>query len=487
MNFMVSADAWVGGMIGAIVVVVLLLLIVLLVFVNRYKKCPSDKVMVIYGRLKKNKAGTPQASSKCIHGGAQFVWPFFQSYSFLDLTPISLNVDLKNALSHQNIRVDVPSRFTVGISTEPGIMQNAAERLLGLKMQDIQDLASDIILGQLRLVVALMDIEEINTNRDKFLDEVSRNVESELKKIGLRLINVNVTDIRDESGYIDALGQEAARKAINDAKKSVAERDRDGAVGEANAVMDQRINVANANSAAVEGENLAKAKIAQANADLREAEADAERRATAAEKIAQANALKEAYEAQRAAEEVRAKREQSTLEADVIVKAEIEKHRLELEAEAAAEQTRRKARGEADAIFAVKEAEARGVYELLSKQAEGFDRLVKASGAADDAVKMLIADKLEEIARIQVDAIKNIKIDRVTVWDSMSGGKDGSSSTTANFLSSMLKAVPPLNEVFKMSGMQLPEFLGKVSEENPSENKEEHKEENKEENTDGKQ
>ncbi len=457
-----SAAAWVGGLIAAIVVVVVLLFIMLLVFIGRYKKCPSDKVMVIYGKLKKAKGGTTQASSKCIHGGAQFIWPFFQSYSFLDLTPISLNVDLKNALSHQNIRVDVPSRFTVGISTEPGIMQNAAERLLGLKMQDIQDLASDIILGQLRLVIALMDIEDINTNRDKFLEEVSRNVETELKKIGLRLINVNVTDIRDESGYIEALGKEAASKAINDAKKSVAERDRDGAIGEANAIMDQRINVAKANSAAVEGENLAKARVAQANADLREAEAEAERRATAAEKIAQANALKEAYEAQREAEDVRAKREQSTLEADVIVKAEIEKQKLELEAEAMAEQTRRKARGEADAIFAVKEAEARGIYEILSKQAEGFDKLVKAAGESDDAVKMLIADKLEELTRIQVDAIKNIKIDKVTVWDSAAGGKEGTS--TANFISGMLKAVPPLSEVFKMSGMQLPEYLGKVSE-----------------------
>ena len=444
-----SVEGWVAGLIAAIVVAVVLLLIMLMVFISRYKKCPSDKVMVIYGKLKRAKGGAPQASSKCIHGGAQFVWPFFQAYSFLDLTPISLNVDLKNALSHQNIRVDVPSRFTVGISTEPGIMQNAAERLRGLRMADIQDLASDIILGQLRLVVALMDIEEINTNRDKFLDEVSRNVETELKKIGLKLINVNVTDIRDESGYIEALGKEAASKAINDAKKSVAERDRDGAIGEANAIMDQRINVAKANSAAVEGENLAKAKIAQANADLREAEADAERRATAAEKIAQANALKEAYEAQREAEEVRAKREQSTLEADVIVKAEIEKHRLELEAEAQAEQARRK---------------ARGLYELLSRQAQGFDSLVKASGAADSAVKMMIADKLEELTRIQVDAIKNIKIDKVTVWD---GGANGEKSSTAGFISGLYKSVPPLSELFRSVGMELPDYLGKVQPEKP--------------------
>lgn len=97
---------------------------------------------------------------------------------------MSLQVDLVNALSRQNIRVDVPSRFTVGISTEQGVMQNAAERLLGLSLASIQELAKDIIFGQLRLVVATMDIEEINTDRDKFLEAVSRNVETELKKIG---------------------------------------------------------------------------------------------------------------------------------------------------------------------------------------------------------------------------------------------------------------------------------------------------------------
>ena len=117
----------------------------------------------------------------------------------------------------------------------------------GLQMAEIQELAKDIIFGQLRLVIATMDIEEINTDRDKFLEAVSRNVESELKKIGLRLINVNVTDISDESGYITALGKEAAAKAINDAKKSVAEKVRDGSIGEANAQRDQRVEVATAN------------------------------------------------------------------------------------------------------------------------------------------------------------------------------------------------------------------------------------------------
>jgi flotillin len=304
-----------------------------------------------------------------------------------------------------------------------------------------------------------MDIEEINTDRDKFLEEVSRNVETELKKIGLRLINVNVTDISDESGYISALGREAAAKAINDAKKSVAEKNRDGAIGEANAQKDERINVAQANSVAVQGENDAKGEIAMSNAQLREREAEAQKIAIAAEKIQEAKALEEAYAAQKAAEEARKEKEKATLEANIIVAAEIEKRRLELEAEAEAEQIRRKAKGEADAIFAKMEAEAKGMQELLTKQAAGFAELVQAAGGgADEAMRMMIADKLEELMKIQVDAISNIKIDKVTVWDN-GAGQDGKTAT-AGFLSGMMKSVPPLDEVFSMAGMSLPSILG---------------------------
>lgn len=445
------------------VIGVLLFSIIVWAF-SRYKKCPSDKIMIIYGRVGKNKDGTNK-SAVCIHGGAKFIVPVVQAYQFLDLTPMSISVDLQNALSKQNIRINVPSSFTVGISTETGVMQNAAERLLGLKLTEIQELAKDIIFGQLRLIIATMEIEEINTDRDKFLEAVSRNVEVELKKIGLRLINVNVTDISDESGYIAALGKEAAAKAINDAKKSVAEKERDGSIGQANAQKEQRIQVAEADSVAIQGENTAKAEIAMSNASLREKEAEAQKIAVTAEKIQSARALEESYAAEKAAELARSEREKATLEADVIVQTEIKKRQLELEAEAEAEQIRRKAKGEADAIYARMDAEAKGMQEILTKQAAGFAEVVKAAGGDPDAaLRLMIADKLEALMKVQVEAIKNIKIDKVTVWDSGAGGKDGKTST-AGFLSGLMKSVPPLDELFGMAGLSLPEYLGRKKQE----------------------
>lgn len=445
----------------------------LIIFLARYKRCPSDKVLVIYGK-------TGSGSAKCVAGGAAFVVPIFQAYEYLDLSPISIDVDLRGALSKQNIRVNVPSRFTVAISNEPGSMTNAAERLLGKSTEEIRDIAKDIIFGQLRLVVATMEIEEINSDRDKFLANVAGNVGGELKKIGLTLINVNVTDIQDESGYIEALGKEAAAKAINDAKKSVAEKNRDGSIGQALAQKDQRIQVSDADALAkigeadaeaksIDGENEAAIKIAHSNAERRQREAEALKLATASEKIQSANALEEAYMAEQKAEEARAAKEMATQKADEIVKAEIAKEKLEIEAEAEAEMKRRIAKGEADAIYLKKQAEAKGLYEVLEKQADGFDQIVKATnGDTREAVLMLIADKLPELVKTQVEAIKNIKIDKVTVWE---GGnqESGDGNSTSKFISGLYKSVPPMSDLFNMAGMDLPGYLGKEKKEDGTE------------------
>ncbi|MBA6157106.1 flotillin family protein [Tenacibaculum sp. S7007] len=440
-----------AGPIG-IIIAILFIFILFITLVKRYKRCPSDRILVVYGKV-----GGGQ-SAKCIHGGAAFIFPVIQDYQFLDLTPISIEVNLINALSKQNIRVNVPSRFTIGISTEPGVMQNAAERLLGLGQNEIQDLAQEIIFGQLRLVVASMDIEEINSDRDKFLTNISKSVESELKKVGLKLINVNITDIVDESGYIEALGKEAAAHAINAARKSVAEKNRDGSIGEANAVQDERTQVAAANAQAVDGENTAKIAVANSDSLRRQREAEAERVAIAAEKVQSAKALEESYAAEKEAELARAERERSSQVADIIVPAEIDKRKVEIDAEAEAERIRRKAKGEADAILFKAQAEAEGLYEVLTKQAAGLDQIVKAAGNdSQNAALLLIADKLPELVKTQAEAIKNIKIDKVTVWEN-GGGKDGKSSTS-NFISGMYKSVPPLQEMFNMAGMQLPEYL----------------------------
>lgn len=499
-----------------IVVTAFVVFITFLALISRYKRCPSDKILVIYGK-------TGGTSARCIHGGGVFVWPVIQDYAFLDLKPLSIEANLTNALSRQNIRVDVPCRFTIAISTDIDIMNTAAERLLGLTSEQIQELAKDILFGQLRLVIATMTIEEINSDRDKFLENISKNVDGELRKIGLKLINVNVTDIKDESGYIAALGKEAAAKAINEAIISVAEQEKIGAtgkaladrekdtqiaethrdrdvkiaitqkdkeisiaaatkdesIGKAEAERDTRVKISEANAIAVKGENEAKIAIASSDALRREKEAEANRVATAAEKVQGARALEEAYLAEQKAELARSERERSTQIANVVIPAEIAKQRAIIEAQAEAERIRENAKGEADAIFAKMEAEAKGLYEILTKQAEGYREVVKAAGGdPTKAFQLLLIEKLPELVKTQVEAVKNIKIDKITVWDSGAGTNENGNSSTANFVAGMMKTVPPLNDLFNMAGLNLPTYLKgaeKAGEESSEAKKEEKK------------
>jgi len=455
-----------------------------LVILNRIRKCPSDRIMVVYG-----KTGGRQAA-RCIHGGAAFIWPVIQDYGYLSLRPMQIEVKLDNALCLQNIRISVPSVFTVGISVEPVIMSNASERLFGLHPDQIADLARDIIFGQLRLVIASMTIEQINTDRETFLRSVEKNVTEELNKIGLQLLNVNITDIRDESGYIDAIGKRAAAEAINQALIDVAEQEKHGKTGEAqarrvqriavaqaeaeaqageaNADRDRRIAVKQADATAVDGENNSAIEIANSNAKRAEAEAEAYRKAEAAKRIAEAEIEKAHYTAERTAQMARAEMEKERQRAEIVVPAEIAKQRVEITAEAEAERNRREANGEADAIYAKLSAEARGNFEILKAKGDGFREIVKScNNDANAAAKMLMIEKLEAIVAMQTEAIKNIKIDKVTVWDGGSPGPGGKTAT-ANFLSGMMQSLPPLHDVAQMAGIELPGYLGKVKDDQPA-------------------
>lgn len=453
-------------MFGLMISGALVLIAILSFIANQYKRCPSNKIIVVYGKT----GGTKTA--KCVHGGGTFIIPLIQDFGVLSLEPMTTDIDLKGALSKGNIRVAVPSTFTFGISTNPSIMINAAERLLGLTKQDVITQASDIILGQLRLAIATLTIEEINQDREKFLEQINANVNTELNKIGLEIINVNIKDITDESGYIDAIGKKAAAEAINKAKVEVAQQEKLGAVGEAsankekevqvaeqtaqtfigktNADREQRIKTAELEAQAVEGENISKANIAEYNATLAVKQADAFREG----EVAKANAQRDVLLAQKEQEEAKLKKEE-------LARQEVEKLKVQVQADAEAEKARRIALGEADAIKAKYFAEAEGVKAVLEAKAKGYQDLVKISNNRPEiATSFLMIEKIEKIVEKQVDAIKNIKFDKITVWDGGTGTTNG--STTANFMKDLIKSLPAMHDLANQAGIELPQILGKV-------------------------
>lgn len=498
-----------------------------------YRRCPSNKVLVVYGRVGGNK------TVQCYHGGGTFVWPLIQGCAFLDLTPRTIHIPLRGALSHQNIRINVPSTFTVAVGVTPEVMNNAAVRVLDLEHKEIESMATEIIIGQLRLTVASLRIEEINQDRERFLEAIKKNIEPELHKIGLTLLNVNITDITDESEYIGSIGMKASSMAVNQAKIDVAEQEKQGEIGRTQADMEKRIKVARYHADAVLGENEAQGDMAtaaailiqkqaeadrqsqiarqtaeidiqtakaaamnQAKIDMAEQEklgeigkanADKERRINVASFHAEANmgeyeaqgkiSLAEALLAERRAEadkrsqvakqlaeleiqKAKAAARAQQLEAEEIVPQEIIRRKIQIEAEAEAQRNILIAKGEAEAILTIRQAEAEGIQKLLDAKAKGYKQLMEACGEdGKSAATMLLIEKLEEIVKLQVEAIKNIKIDKITVWDS-GCGEGGKGSSTSNFINQFTKSLPALHDIASLAGLELPQYLGKMDSEN---------------------
>ncbi|MSR63094.1 MAG: flotillin family protein [Planctomycetes bacterium] len=500
---------------GILVLMVIALVVILsgfaLMLATRYKRCPSNRILVIYGRT-----GAGQ-SSRPLHGGGAFVWPLIQSYEFLDLDPLQIEIPLEGALSSENIRVSVPSIFTVAIGTDEEAMNNAAVRLLGLDTPHIIKQAEDIIFGQLRQVIASMAIQEINRERDTFLGKVQSALEPELKKIGLVLINVNIRDIKDESGFIEAIGRKAAATAIQQAEIDVAEQNKRGAIGVAEAERERAISVANAekvrdigtkdaereravklaelerdkrvgeqaaqfeqeaqmrdkeremrvrvadaNAKAVAGENKAKAEVAATNAELRVKEAQAYELGEKRFREAQAAVLEAQYRAEARAAAAQGEKIEAETRAALEATSKAEKAKTIVDAEAQAAQKKIEAEGEAAAIFAKLEAEARGQYEILAKKAAGLKLIVDSCGGSQPAFQMLMLEHLDHLSETAAKAISNIKFDKVVVWDSGAGGPNGGNAA-ANFVRGLGTAIPPVMQIMKdVGGVEMPEYFGKL-------------------------
>jgi flotillin len=495
----------------AVAAIVLVLASLVMVFVKHFKRCPANQVLVISGKV-----GSGQ-SAKIISGGGTFVVPVLQESAFLDLTPLQIDINLMDALSLENIRVQVPSQVTVAVGDTDEYQRNAAARILNLTPQEISAMAANLIFGQMRQVIASMKIEDINRDRDQFRSNIEHALEPELKKIGLKLINVNIKDLNDSSGYIEAIGREAGARAVNKAKGDVAVQEKLGAIAVAQANQekdtevanaertreigvktaerdtairvadldretevarqraqysrdteiaaadqDRRVAVAAANAQAIEGEALSQARIAAANADLQVRQAEAFEQGETRKRIAEA-AVQEAENRARAkAALAEAERIENERRAALEAPARAAKAKEIVEAEAAGQSRRIQAEAEAAATFAQLEAAARGEFEMLSKKAEGLRQIVDACGGADAAYRMLMIEHIPTLADKAAEAISNIKFDKVVMWGG--AGQNGSPANgVTSFVTDLMGTLPPaLHTMLNIGGVSVADALVRV-------------------------
>lgn len=456
------------GLIGVVSAIAIVIVGTLVFFATTYRRCGANEFLIKSGKLF-GKESTDDFV-QVYHGGGTFVVPMLQKVDSLPTKPFPITIPLQGALSKKNIRVDVPSSFTIRISTKSkALMQNAAKSLVGQTFEGIRKQADEIITGQLRAVIATMTIEQINADRDEFMKAIEQNVNTELNKIGIEIVNVNITDITDESGYIAALGKKAAEEAVQQALIDVAIQQKSGdvgvetanternvavadqqaqsATGEKEAESKKRREVASFESEAVAGENLSKAKIATANAELAEAEANAKER----EDVATANAATAILKAQK-------ETEQAKMEKEAIVSEEIEKKKVLIKAQAEAEAITVVAKAKADAVKLEKAAEAEGIQKVLEAKAKGFDELFKTVGEDQKHLipTMEVVKSLPSIVEAQAKLVNGIKFEKIIVHDGAGG------DATAGFVKSLAKAMPQIHDILESAGIEAPNMLGKL-------------------------
>lgn len=502
-------------LIGLFTFAIVVFLIMTRLIISTYKVCRADEILVKTGKLFGAKDGEV---AQVIHGGGTFVLPFIQQYSKLSVSPFTVDINLQGALTKENIRVALPSNFTLRIAVEPEIMKNAARSLISMQPKDIAEQAKEIIVGQFRAVVANMLLDQINSDRETFLNEVEKNVNTELNKIGIEIVNVNITDIKDEAGILQALGKKASSEAKSKADIEVANAEKNGAIGvneatkereievtkrqtdkevevnrlgavkakdlaeaEAQRVKevaqieatqqikvatvkaDQRKQVAVLEAETLQQENASKAKQLEATTMLQEKQAEATQRVQVANATANTKIIQSQTLVQRA-----------QLEKDTILAQDITNQQANLQADQEAQVLMKRAKAKADAtlveatanaqaVLLVKEAEAKGLEALLNAQAEGYKALFAAAGDNKNLVPTMEMIKLmPDLVAAQAKAISNVKFDKVTVVD------NGSGDATSGFLAGLVKSLPGIHEIAKNTGVEMPSFLGTMKDEAPS-------------------
>ena len=350
---------------------------------------PPNRAAVLTGRNRLLTDGT-RVGYRSVIGGRTLRIPIIEGVQHMNLETFPIEISVKNAFSKGNIPLYVEAIANVKIASEPETtFNNAVERLLGKTETEIQQLAKDTLMGNLRGVLATLTPEEVNEDRLGFAKALAEDAGEDLAALGFHLDVLKIQNVSDERGYLEAIGRKRAAEAVRDAE-----------IAEARAESDTRQAQANARKLAEVMEAQAAVEIAEARNKLRVRQAQLDQEAEITERTAKVKAAQAEVEAQRELERRRVEREQERLRADVVEPANAAR----------------------EAAKAAAEAEAAPILERGKAQVEVLRRLYEqVQNGGDQAFAVFLAEKLPALLEISVEAVKGVDIDRVVVMDGTHG------------------------------------------------------------------
>jgi flotillin len=461
---------------------VFLVLALAFTYSNRYKKVGPNQVLVVSGRKHVFIDANGKQETRSFHlvkGGGAFIWPVVERVDELSLEIMTLDVNTPKVYTLQGVAVTVDGVAQVKIRGDDVSITTAAEQLLSKNVEQIKNVALQTLEGHLRAILGTLSVESIYKDRDAFASRVAEVATADMANMGMTIVSFTIRDIRDDQGYLDALGQ--AR---------IAEVKRDAAIGQAQADRDARIKAAEAQQSARESEILAQTKIAEAqknyevqkanyDAEVNKQKAQAELAYTLQQNITNQQVKGEEVQVQVVekqrqiqVQEQEALRREKELEATVRKPAEAEQYRIQTLAAAKKFQLLTEAEGQAAALQSVGEGEAaatkaKGLAQADVIQAQGFaeaEAMQKKAAAWQNyneaAIIQQLVDKMPAIA----EAISKplAQTDRIVVISSGEGGGAGASKITqdiTNIMAQVPATVEALTGVDIVGGIRnLPTF-----------------------------
>ena len=446
-----------GGVLPIFMIIVVVVLIVAYIS-SRYKVAAANEALVRSGG--RGRATDGSKNLKVVRGGGIIVLPLVHRVNKLKLTARQINVALADAVSRQGIKVAVQGVATFKIGADDEAIRNAAERFLEVGDDEVDSIVKNVLEGSLRSIVGTLTIEELNLDRQKFQQAVQDAARGDLATSGLQIDSFTIQAIRDESGYMDLIGQQETARRERDARMAKAAADQEAAVKEAEA---EQIKINAARDVSLRrAETETQTTAAQARADqagpLAEAEATQEvtRKQTelaeleAARKqmelltstIRPAEAEAEA-QIRRAEGEKGARIAQAQAEAErVKLAGEAEAHVVEITAAANAKKTSLEGNAEAGITFTQGEAEAKA----LAMRAEAYRQF------NDAAIIQTVLAMLPDIVRAAAEPLSNI--DTLTVLSN-----DGASDV----VKTVTRTVSEANAtVLGLTGIDIPGLIGEA-------------------------
>lgn len=446
-----------GGVIPIFAIIVIVVLIVSYIG-SRYKVAGANEALVVSGQRDRSPDG--RKNLKVVRGGGVIVLPLVHKVGKLKLTARQINVNLADAVTRQGIKVAVQGVATFKIGADDESIRNAAERFLESQEEAVDSIVKNVLEGSLRSIVGTLTVEELNLDRQKFQQAVQDAAKGDLSTSGLQIDSFTIQAIRDESGYMDLIGQQETARRERDARMAKASADQEAAVREAEAEQ-VKIN--------------AQRDVALRRAETETQTAAAEARAAQAGPLAEAEATQEVTRKQTELAQLEAARKEQELVATTVRPAEAEAAAQIRRAEGAKGAAIAQAQGDAERVKLAGEAQARVVEvtaEATAKQttlegnAEAGIVLSKGEAEAkalalraeayrqfnEAAIIQTVLSMLPDIVRAAAEPMSHI--DSLTVLSN-----DGASDMVKNVTRTVTEAGATVKG---LTGIDIPDLLNQA-------------------------